>query len=67
MIPDAYDMWVDHEARQQRELEEYIARLPICSECGEPIMCDFLYKINDELICEHCMDKHRRPTEDYVD
>lgn len=66
MIPDAYDMWVDHEARQQRELEEYIERLPICSECGQPMMCDWCYKIGDELICEHCMDEHRKSVEDFL-
>jgi formylmethanofuran dehydrogenase subunit E len=66
MIPDAYDMWVDHEARQQRELEEYIERLPICSECGQPMMCDWCYEINGELVCEHCIEEHRKSVEDFV-
>jgi formylmethanofuran dehydrogenase subunit E len=64
---DAYDMWVDHEAQQQRELEEYIERLPICSECGERMVCDWCYEINGELICEDCMDNHRKSVDDFVD
>ena len=44
-------------AEQERESQ----RFPLCSECGERIMDDFCYEINDEYICEKCMkDNHRK-------
>ena len=55
-----YDAW---EAEQARERE----RLPICSECGNRIMDDFCYVINDEIICSDCLDStYCKPTEDLM-
>ena len=52
-----------HDAEQQAELH----KLPQCSECGEPIQDDFCYEINDELICDSCMnDNHRKSVEDFI-
>ena len=52
-----------HDAQQQRELE----KLPRCSECDEPIQDDYCFEINDELICEDCMNSnHRKWVEDCV-
>lgn len=52
------------DAERQRELD----MLPRCSECGEPIMTDELYEINDELICPDCMENnHRKLVDDYCD
>jgi formylmethanofuran dehydrogenase subunit E len=62
-IPDNYDRWRTHDA----ELEESLLLLPECIYCGERIQEDYLYIINDEILCEHCMEKHfRKPTEDYI-
>lgn len=53
-----------HSAEQEREL----ARLPRCSECGEPITEEFCFEINDELICVHCLKQnYRRDTEDFIE
>ena len=55
--------YLHHDAQQCQELEE----LPECSECGEKIQDEYLYEVNDELICEECMNRfHRKPIEDYL-
>ena len=52
-----------YDAEQERELQ----KLPICSECDEPIQEEHCYEINDELICPDCMEKyHRKLVDDYV-
>ena len=52
-------MWTDdpHKdfARWDAEQEEALERLPKCCECGEPIVDDYCYYINDEYICEDCL------------
>ena len=63
-------MWTDdpimdhyrHEAEQEKALE----RLPECCECGERIEDDFCYVINDEIICETCMEQYRKFTTDVM-
>lgn len=61
---DNYDKWEAHDAEQQRQL----ARLPECSECGEPIQTDECYEINGELICPDCLEEnHRKLVDDYCD
>lgn len=53
-----------YSARQQRELD----RLPVCSECDNPIQTEKLFLINDNFICPHCMkENYMRDTDDYVD
>lgn len=62
-VPDNYDQWEAHEARQQKVLEA----LPQCEECGEPIQDDFYFDINDTIKCEDCMIRdHRKRTEDFI-
>lgn len=52
-----------HDAEQQAALE----KCPKCSMCDEYIQDDYLYEINDEVICEECLnDNFRKPVEDYV-
>jgi formylmethanofuran dehydrogenase subunit E len=53
---------MEHEARQER----YLERLPICSECGEPITDDECYEIGDELFCEECIEGKKVYTSNYV-
>ena len=53
-----------HDTRQSAELDN----LPVCSYCDNPIQDDFCYEINDELICESCLnDNHRKLVDDYVE
>lgn len=63
MLPDNYDLWEHHDAEQQRRLE----KLPVCSDCGEPIQDEHYFLINDEPICEDCLyNNYRKAIEDYV-
>jgi formylmethanofuran dehydrogenase subunit E len=64
MTPDNYDLWERHEAEAERRL----ARLPKCVCCGEPIQDEYLFEINDELICIDCMNTYyKKETEYFVD
>lgn len=52
-----------HDAEQQKALE----KCPKCSMCDEYIQDDYLYEINDEVICEECLkDNFRKNVEDYI-
>ena len=54
--------------RYDTEQEKQLEKCPKCSMCDEYIQDDFLYEINDELICEECLkDNFRKPVEDYVE
>ncbi len=53
--------------RYSLEQEEKLNRLPRCSECDEPIQEETCYEINDEYICERCMQDHIRHTEDLIE
>lgn len=44
---------------QQRKLD----RLPECSECGEKIQDEYCFEVNDEYICEQCMQEHKKSVE----
>lgn len=46
----------NHEREQAKRLE----RLPKCANCGEPIQDEFYYEINDEPICQECLDRDFR-------
>ena len=63
-IPDNYDLWEAHEAEQEKQLE----RLPVCEVCGKPIQDEHLYLINDEFVCQDCLDRDfRKCVDDYVE
>lgn len=63
-IPDAYDLWEQHERKQQAELD----RLPRCSECGEPIQDDECFTWGNETICLQCLkDNHTKKVEDLIE
>ena len=52
------------DAEQQAALD----KLPKCTECDEPIQDEHCYEINDELICEQCLNEnHKKWTEDYFE
>lgn len=44
---------------QERQLD----KLPRCSECDEPIQDEYCYCINDEYICEECMQQYKVSTD----
>ena len=63
-IPDNYDLFKQHDAQQQAELD----KLPVCSECGEPIQSETCYEIDGGLVCEDCLENnHKRWVEDYAE
>ena len=47
MIPDNYAIWCEHNARQEKELEE----LPVCECCGEHIQTENAFYYNDQWFC----------------
>lgn len=53
--------------RHDRAQAAELAKLPKCECCGEPIQDEYCYFINDDVICEDCMNENfRRRTEIYV-
>ena len=54
-VPDNYDQWKTHDAEQEAALE----KLPRCCQCDEPIQQDDAVYINDEYICDRCLDDLR--------
>jgi formylmethanofuran dehydrogenase subunit E len=56
-----FDRW---DAEQEAKLE----KLPKCSYCCEHIQDEYLYEINDELVCEECLNQNfRKNVEDYIE
>lgn len=54
--------------RYLSEQEADLDKLPRCSECGQPITDEEAYLINDEIICEHCMEhEHKVFVDDYIE
>ena len=49
-LPDNYDLFVAHDAEQERKLEQ----LQICDCCGEPIQQEKAVYYNDQWCCEEC-------------
>ena len=61
--PDNYDLFCEHEARQEVALD----KCPKCCDCGEPIQEEYLFNVNGDLFCFDCMKSNfRRDTEDYM-
>lgn len=46
--------------RLDAEQTRWLKKRPRCSECDEHIQEDYAYYINDEWICEKCMERYRR-------
>lgn len=54
--------------RYQEEKDNQLQKFPKCSICDYHIQDDYLYEINDELICEECLnDNFRKNVEDYIE
>ena len=53
--------------RYDAELESARDLLPVCDGCNEHIMDDFLYVIDDMILCEDCLnDNYRKMTTDLM-
>ena len=53
-------------SRHEAEGERWLAARPICSECERPIQDDSCFEFNGDLICEDCLESHKRWTEDFI-
>ena len=42
--------------RWDNDCEEWLARRPTCSECGQHIQDDYGFRIEDKLYCQDCID-----------
>lgn len=63
-IPDNYDKWVEHDAKQEAELQKY----PECCECGCHITDEKLVHINDEFMHMKCFkDEYVKDTADFIE
>ena len=61
-IPDNYDAFVIHDAKQ----EDWLNKRPVCEECGEHIQDEYLFEIAGVIYCEECVnDLFRKDAEDY--
>ena len=58
-VPDPLDHWLEHD----RQREEELNKLPVCDSCGEHIQEEYCYVINDDYICESCMEENKRSVE----
>ena len=55
-LPDYNDLYDMYDRERQAEID----KLPNCDYCNKPIVDDYLFDINEELICERCMHDHFR-------
>ena len=55
-------------ARHDAEQEAWLAKLPVCYECGHPVQDEHCYLINDEVVCQDCLENyHKKRVEDFLD
>lgn len=61
-------MWTDDPLadfeRYDAEQERRLARLPLCSVCGEHIQDEEAYFIGGRWICEDCIDSFKQPVDE---
>lgn len=59
---------LDDFERLERENERYAKRCPVCCHCGEPIMDNKMFVINDNYYHIECAeDEFMKWTEDYIE
>ena len=62
-VPDNFSQWEAHERQQEALLD----KLPECESCGKLIQDDYYFEIDNEILCEECMNqRYRKNTEDFV-
>lgn len=52
--------------RYYNDKEKELERLPVCSECENPIQTETCYVINGKAVCKNCMEEHKTYTEDLM-
>lgn len=54
--------------RWDAERAEKESRLPLCCYCDQRVQDDYFYLINDEVVCEECLNNYfRHSAEDNID
>lgn len=48
---DAYDDFIANDADHER----WLAQLPVCEVCGNPIQDDYYYEFGDDKVCCDCL------------
>lgn len=66
-VPDNYDAFDRHNARQEASERNWVRRLPRCNKCGYPIRDDECWVIGDEIYCEECIDGYKDYTENHME
>lgn len=57
----------DHEMYQE-EQEKHLRIRPLCDCCENHVQDDYYYEINDEVICQSCMDRYyKKSVDDYIE
>ena len=46
--------------RKCEEEDEWLAKLPVCDDCGEHIQDGYYYSIAGEIVCPDCIDNYRK-------
>ena len=54
-----FDRWEAHQERRLRHL-------PKCDYCGEPIQDEHYFEIHEEIICESCLDRHFKVSNQFL-
>ena len=57
-IPDNYDAFDRWDSDSEKE------KHPVCSHCLEPIQDEYLYVIDEEIVCEDCLTSYYRKRTD---
>lgn len=52
MLPDNVDLFNKHDAEQR----EWLMTRPICNCCGDRIQDESYHRINNENICDRCLE-----------
>lgn len=51
-------------SRHEDDQERWLRKRPLCSCCDEPITDEYCYMVNDEPVCEECLNDHFRKAVD---
>lgn len=62
-LEDNYSRWESYDNEREAQLHKQ----PVCCYCDEHIQEDHFFLINDEVVCEKCLNEFfRKDIEDYV-
>ena len=60
--------WSDDPVRDYSrwETEQYLKELkrPVCCDCGEHIMDEYMWEFHGQFYCERCVEDHKEAIED---